>query len=101
MNIRILPSLIASNQEQDNLLSGDCVINPVARSYIDAQLPNTISTELVVAKVTQFHPIDAPVDGNSGLGIAQIALPFKVDIFPFTCEVMANLVHGLLSFINE
>jgi len=101
VDIRILGSLVATAQQQNNFLVGDCVIHPVSCPHINAELPYTIATKLVIAEVAKLDAIYAPIDGNSCSHVAPLAQPVEEDIFPVWGQVMSNFVHDTFSSINE
>jgi hypothetical protein len=59
VNISILCAFVATTQQENNLCSGLCVVEPVSRARIDTQFPHSIAAEAVVAKVTLFYPVHA------------------------------------------
>jgi len=81
VDVRILRSLVATAKQQDDLSACHGVINPIARPHIDAKLPHAVATELMVAKIALFHPIDPPVYRNSSHGVTLLSQPLKVDVF--------------------
>ncbi len=70
------------------------VVNAVTRSEIDSQLPYAVPAELMIAKVAQLQPIDAPVNGDSCFCITQTALPFEKDISAVWSQIMVNFEHN-------
>jgi hypothetical protein len=79
--VRTLRSLIASAEQQNHLATGDCVVNPISRPDIDAQFPYPVAAKLVVPEVSQLNAIDSPVDGNSGLRVAELSMPLQIKVF--------------------
>lgn len=49
----------------------------------------------MIAKIPQLDPVDATIDGNSGLHIAQLAIPLQIDILCIRGKVMAYFVYDL------
>jgi hypothetical protein len=99
-NVCALRSLIAAAQQQDHLASGDCVVDPVARPNIDPKFPYPVTARFVVPKVSQFNPIDAPVDGYPCLDVAQLAVPLQIEILLIRSEVVADLLLGII-FVHK
>ena len=62
-------------------MAGQGVIHPVARPHVDAQFPDAITTELVIAEVTLLDAGHAPDDRHFGLVISQVTQPVDVEIF--------------------
>jgi len=50
----------------------------------------------VVAKVSQFDPVDSPVNRDSGFCVTEFAMPFQIDIFAIWSQVMADFVHSFI-----
>src|ERR1035441_10385719 len=101
VDIRVLPPLVACAKQQDYLASCDCVVDSVSRPDIDPQFPHAIAAKLMVSEVPQFESIDAPVEGDPCLGVTELAAPLEKWVSAVQGEVVANLVHGSLSSINE
>lgn len=76
-DIRLLNSLVACAKQQNDLGAGYCVVDSVARSNVDSQLPNAVTARLVVSEVPQLNAIDAPVDGDPRLGVTELAMPLQ------------------------
>lgn len=64
INIRLLRSFAATTQQQHNPLSGLSVIDTQPWPYIQAKLPNTVSTKPVIAKIAMFHPVRTSDQGH-------------------------------------
>ena len=88
--------LVASTEQQNNLRSGNRVIDPVALSHVDSQFPNTVPAKFVIAEVAQFDAIDSTINGDSCPDVAEPRVPFLVNVVRILREVMVNLIHGLI-----
>jgi hypothetical protein len=66
---------------KNHLRSGDGVIDSVSRTNVDAQLPNPIAAELVIAEVAQLHSVDSSVNRDLRLCVAKLTTPFHEDVF--------------------
>lgn len=100
-NVRFLGSLVAAAKEQDDSCASDCIVDPIARSNIDPKFPNAIPAEFVIPEVTKFDAIDPAIDRDASFDIPQLRMSVLVDIPSVLSQLMANLVHRVLSFINE
>jgi len=74
-NIRILGSLVAPTEQQYNRLPCLRVVNSVAYTNIDPQLPHTISTKAMIGKVPQSKTIDTALNGNTRSHVTQTIKP--------------------------
>jgi hypothetical protein len=92
--IALLRSFVATAEQQDDLFACQCVIHPVARANIDAEFPNSIATVFVIPEVPQLDSIDAPVDGDPGLQVAELSVPLQIDVSLLWGEVVANFVRA-------
>ncbi len=72
---------------------GESVIDSIALPNVDTKLPDSIAAKPVIAKVVQLDAVDSPVDGDPCARVAELPLPFHVDVFIALRQVMANLVH--------
>jgi hypothetical protein len=92
VDLGFLRPLVATAQQQNDLRSSYGVVNAVARTQIDGQLPYAIPAETMVAKIAEFQPIHAPVDGDSGFCVSKPPMLLQEHVFPVRGEVMARSV---------
>ncbi len=58
-----------------------------------SEAPKRRRLRAYVAEVAEFEPSDAAVDGDASLCVAQLALPFEVEVFALGGEVVTDFVH--------
>jgi hypothetical protein len=93
-DIGLLCSLVSRAEQQDYFGASKSVIDAVSRPNIDTEFPNPVTTGFVIPEVSEFDPIDTPVDGNPGSGVAELSVPLQIDVSLFWGEVVADFVHG-------
>jgi len=100
-DVRILRPLIATAQQQHDLLARDCVVHPIAWANFDPKFPNAVATKLVIAKIAKRYPVDPSINGNPGSPVAQLARPVDVRVQAIRRYVVKDFEHGEYSSMNE
>jgi hypothetical protein len=93
VNVAILGSLIASAQQQNDLLPSQGVIDPVSGPPVDSNFPYTVAAEPVIPEIAWFHAIDPPVDCDFRLGVPDLISPLHKNVMVVQIEIVADLVH--------
>lgn len=96
-----LRALVAAAEQKHYLGPRDTVIHAVSRTRIDAQFPDTLAYELMIAEITEFDAIDPSINCDSSLRIAQATLPIKIHVLAVFSEAVTYLVNDSYSSINE
>lgn len=78
--VRILRTLVAAAEKQNDRLAGSRLVHAIARPHINAKLPNAFTTRLVIAEIALLNAVDAPHDSRFGLRVTHRPEPFGINI---------------------
>src|SRR5450830_723262 len=94
--IGLLLALVAAGQQQNQLPSRFCVVDPVAGAVVDTQLPYPVSDGFAVSESPSGHTVDA--QGNPCLcgSILQAIQPILIKVSARGIQIMDDVVHWLL-----
>jgi hypothetical protein len=94
LDITTLATFVPGTQQEDHRLATLGVIDSVARSVVNAQLPNTVTTKFVITEVSQLDSIDTAQDLDLGFCISQLFEPILKRVSAALSQVVANFKHS-------
>jgi hypothetical protein len=93
-NIRLLRTLCASNEEENQQASRSLEVDPVAGSIIDAQFADALADRFCVSEVPEREAANADLNASKRLKIAKFPKPCGEDFGLPNFDRLLTIVHS-------
>jgi hypothetical protein len=71
LDVRLLLSLVAAAQQENDRTVAQSIVDAITRTYVDSQFPHTITAKSVVAEIAGGQSVETPKNGSASPFFAQ------------------------------